>query len=149
MSLLAWDGAMRATNLIKVAAEAEILRLQHMLKRQGMRAAFGLVAVVFVIAVLVLVEVAVWQVLYLYIQSIYASLCLLGINLVLALGFALLATKSSPGRIEREALDLRRRAVKEVPASLALGSLVPIAGALFRSRRQKSRRWPFGQKRIR
>jgi hypothetical protein len=33
---------MRATNLVKVAAQAKIFRIQHMLKRQGVRAAFGL-----------------------------------------------------------------------------------------------------------
>ena len=40
--MLAWAATMRATNLVKVAAEAEILRIQHMLKRQGVRAAFGI-----------------------------------------------------------------------------------------------------------
>jgi hypothetical protein len=49
---------MRATNLVKVAAQAEILRIQHMLKRQGMRAAFGLAALVFVLGALVLANVA-------------------------------------------------------------------------------------------
>ena len=52
---------MRAVNLAKIAAEAEILRIQHMLKRQGMRAAFGLVAVLFALGVLVLAHVAGWQ----------------------------------------------------------------------------------------
>ena len=40
---------MRAVNLAKVAAEAEILRIQHMLKRQGVRAAFGLITVIFAV----------------------------------------------------------------------------------------------------
>ncbi len=140
---------MRATNLIKVAAEAEILRIQHMLKRQGIRAAFGAGALVFAIAGLISIEIVIWQVLRLYLQPIYVTLCLLGINLVLSLVFALLAAKSSPSRVEREALALRQRAVQEVPASLALGTLVPIAGTLLGSRRSKPRRWPFAQKRIR
>jgi hypothetical protein len=38
-----------------------------MLKRQGMRAAFGLVAVLFVLGVLVLAHIAGWQVLRLYV----------------------------------------------------------------------------------
>jgi|tagenome__1003787_1003787.scaffolds.fasta_scaffold20383244_1 hypothetical protein len=53
---------MRAVNLAKIAAEAEILRIQHMLKRQGMRTAFGLVAVIFALGVLVLAHVAGWQI---------------------------------------------------------------------------------------
>ena len=140
---------MRATNLAKVAAEAEFLRIQHMLKRQGIRVAFGLAAVVFVVAVLVLINVVIWQALCLYMQPLYASLCLLGINLAVALLFAFLAVRSSPSRVEREALALRQRAIQEIPASLTLGALVPIAGTLLRSGRKKSRGWPFGQKRIR
>ena len=139
---------MRVTNLAKVAAEAEFLRIRHMLKRQGMRAAFGLAAVVFAVAVLVLINVVIWQALCLYMQPVYASLCLLGINLAVALLFAFLAVRSSPSRIEREALALRQRAIQEIPASLTIGALVPIAATLLRSGRKKSQGWPFGQKRI-
>jgi hypothetical protein len=140
---------MRAINLIKLAAESEILRIQHMLKRQGIRAAFGAVAAVFAISVLILIEIIIWQVLKLYLQPLYATLCLLGINLVLAIVFALLAAKSSPGHVEREALVLRQQAVERIQSSLALGALVPVASNLLRSRRSKPRRWPFAQKRIR
>ena len=52
---------MRAVNLAKIAVKAEILRIQHMLKRQGLRAAFGLVAILLALGVLVLAHVAGWQ----------------------------------------------------------------------------------------
>ena len=52
---------MRAVNLAKIAVKAEILRIQHMLKRQGLRAAFGLVAILFALGVFVLAHVAGWQ----------------------------------------------------------------------------------------
>jgi hypothetical protein len=133
---------MRAVRLVKVAAEAEILRIQHMLKRQGMRVAFGLVAVVFGLGVLVLANVAAWQLLRLYVSPISATLILLGVNLVLAAIFGMLAARSSPGRAEREALAIRRRAVNEARSSLALGALVPIAGTLLRSRRGETRKVP-------
>ena len=71
---------MRSINLLKVAAEAELLRLRALLARQGRRAAFGAVAVIFMLGVLVLGEVAGWQVLRLYVASISATLILLGIN---------------------------------------------------------------------
>ena len=51
-----------------------------MLARQGRRAAFGAVAAIFVLGVLVLGEVAGWQVLRLYVMPISATLILLGIN---------------------------------------------------------------------
>jgi hypothetical protein len=126
---------MRATNLVRVAAEAEVLRIQHMLKRQGIRAAFGVAALIFAVGVLVLVNIACWQLARLYVSAIDASLIMLGANLVIAVIFGLLAARSSPSRTEREALDLRQRALAEARGSLALGALVPVAGALLRSRR--------------
>jgi hypothetical protein len=125
---------MRAVNLAKVAAEAEILRIQHMLKRQGMRAALGM---------LVLAHVAGWQVLRLYVPPIYATLILLGADLVVAAIFGTLAARSSPSGDEREALALRQRALHEARSSLALGALIPVAGALLRSRRNDTRKGPF------
>jgi hypothetical protein len=53
-------GVVRSVNLLKIAAEAEVLRYRCMVARQGRRAAFGAVALVFVLAVLVLGEVAAW-----------------------------------------------------------------------------------------
>jgi len=53
---------MRAVSLLRVAAEAELLRLRHMLMRQdagGLR----VIAAVFAVCVLVLVNVGGWQVL--------------------------------------------------------------------------------------
>jgi hypothetical protein len=129
---------MRATNLLKVAAEAEILRIQFMLKRQGIRAAFGLVALIFILGVLVLANVAVWQVLRMYIEPIYATLVLLGINLVIAVIFGILAARSSPSSTERDALQVRQRALREARSSLALGALVPAAGVLLRARRNNA-----------
>jgi hypothetical protein len=48
----------RSVNLLKIAAEAEVLRYRCMAARQGRRAAFGAIALLFVLAVLVLGEVA-------------------------------------------------------------------------------------------
>jgi hypothetical protein len=98
---------MRAVNLAKVAAEAEILRIRHMLKRQGMRAAFGLAALIFALGVLVLAHVAGWQVLRLYVPPIYATLILLVVDLMVAAIFGILAARSSPSHDEREALTIK------------------------------------------
>jgi hypothetical protein len=134
---------MRATNLIKIAAEAEILRIRHMLKRQGMRAAFGLAAVVFILGVLVLANIAGWQVLRLYVSAIYATSIMLGVNLLIAVILGLLAVRSSPSHTETEALAVRKRALREAQSSLALGAFLPVAGALLHSRRRDFRRRPF------
>jgi hypothetical protein len=134
---------MRAVNLAKVAAEAEILRIRHMLKRQGMRAAFGLVAVLFALGMLVLAHVAGWQVLRLYVPPIYATLILFGVDLVVAAIFGILAARSSPSGAEREALAIKQRALHEARNSLALGALIPLAGTLLRFRRNDTRKAPF------
>lgn len=144
-----WGIAMRAGNLAKVAAEAEILRIKHMLKRQGIRAGFGFVAVVFVLADLVLADVAIWQLLRMFVAPIYATLILLGVNLLLATLFGLLAARSSPGQTEREALAIRQRALGEARNSLAFTALIPVAGALFRRRRSGFRGFLSSQRRIR
>lgn len=134
---------MRAANLAKIAVEAEILRIQHMLKRQGMRAVFGLLAVIFALGILVLTNVAGWQLLQQHTQEIYATLIMLGVNLLFAAIFGLLAARSSPSRTERDALEIRRRALHEARSTLALGALIPVAGALLRSRQGDVRKGPF------
>jgi hypothetical protein len=134
---------MRAVSLLRVAAEAELLRLRHMLIRQGMRAAYGVIAAVFALGVLVLINVAGWQVLRWYVQSIYATLILLGVNAVIGAVFALLAARSSPGSVEREAMRIREQALHEARGSMALTALVPIAGTVLRARRSRPRRSPF------
>jgi hypothetical protein len=122
----------RSINLLKVAAEAEVLRLRALLARQGRRAAFGVVAVIFVLGVLVLAEVAGWQLLRLYVAPISATLILLGINLVIAGLFGMLAARSSPGHAEREALRIRRQALDAARGTLSLTAAVPVASTLLR-----------------
>ena len=114
-----------------------------MLKRQGKRAAFGLVAVLFALGVLVLAHVAGWQVLRLYVPPIYTTLILLGVDLVIAAIFGILAARSSPSGAERDALAIRQRALHEARNSLALGALIPLAGTVLRTRRNDARRRPF------
>ena len=126
---------MRSINLLRIAAEAELLRLRAMVARQGRRAAFGMVAFIFVIGVLILAEAAGWQALRLYVASIVATLILLGVNLVIAAIFGLLAMRSSPGHAEQEALRVRRQALDAARGSLTLTAIVPVATTLLRRRR--------------
>jgi hypothetical protein len=125
---------MRATNLAQIAAEAEILRIKRMLIRQGLRAALGLVAAVFLIAVLTLASIIAWQLLGLKFPPIVATLIMVGANLLLAIILGWIAARSSPNRTEREALDIRKRATGEARNSLTLPALIPVPGAKSRSR---------------
>ena len=130
---------MRSVNLLKIAAEAEVLRYRCMAARQGRRAAFGAIALVFVLAVLALGEVAAWLALYLCFAAIETTLILLGINLVIAIVFGLLAARSSPSRAEREALQVRQQSLDAARGAVSLAALVPVGNALLRHWRSNGR----------
>ena len=140
---------MRSINLLKIAAEAEMVRLRALLARQSRRAAFGVVVLIFALVVLTLAEVAGWQVLRLYVAPIPATLILLGINLAFTAIFGFLAARASPSHTEEEALRVRRQALEAARGSLAFTAAIPAATTLLRLRRsRRDRRWswlrPFG-----
>jgi len=130
----------RSINLLRLALDAEMLRLRAMATRQGRRAAFGSVAFIFALAVLAFAEIAGWQGLRLRVEAIPTTLILLGINLVIAAVFGLLAARSSPGLAEREALKVRRQALDAVRGSLLLTAALPAATTLLGFDRRGGRR---------
>ncbi len=117
---------MRTLRLARIAAEAEGLRLRSQLQRTAIRIGFGLVALVFLTGALVFVHVGIWYWLRLGVgwtqQS--CSFAIAAGDVVLAMFLMLLAARSGPGRVEMEALEVRRRAVQNVASSLALSSLL-------------------------
>jgi hypothetical protein len=129
----------RSIDLLKIAAEAELLRWQAIGKRQGWRVACVLVALVFLLGILTMCEVAGWQALSWRFTEISASLIMAGVNLVVALVFGLLALRSAPGRDELEALRIRQNALLETRSSLVIASLLPAARAVLRYRRRRKR----------
>ena len=131
---------MRSVDLLKIALEAELLRLRAMLARQGRRAAFAFAGLVFALAVLACAELAGWQGLRLWVEAIPATLILLGINLVIAAVFGLLAARSSPGHAEREALRVRQQALDAARGSLLITAGVPAATTLLGFGRRERRR---------
>lgn len=131
---------MRSFNLLRVAAEAELLRLRAMLVRQGRRAALGAVAVFFLLAALTLGEAAGLQLLRFYVPPISATLILLGINLAIAAVVGGLAARSAPGQVEREALRVRRQAVDAARGALTFTAALPVATTLLSLRRRRGER---------
>ena len=133
--------AVRSVNLLKVAFDAELLRLRAMMARQGRRAAFAVVALIFALAVLALAEATGWLALRHRFESIPATLILLGVNLVIAAIFGVLAARSSPGHTEQEALRVRRQALDAARGTLAFTAAVPAVTRLLGSGRDRTRRW--------
>ena len=129
---------MRAVELAKVAASAEALRLRRIARRQGLRAAFGAVAGVFAVAVLVVLHVVGWHLLAGHVTSVQASLILLGVDVVIMAIFGVLASRNVPDLIEQEALAIRQQAVIDMKASLTMmGMIAGVAGVALRSTAQQ------------
>ena len=124
---------MRALRLARVAAEAEGLRLRERMRRTAMRAAFGIVAMGFLAAAVIFAHVAAWFWLRVAWEAQYAALIVAGADLLLAILLAVLAARSSPGRIELEALAVRRRAIDSAASTLAFSALAMQLLRLFTS----------------
>jgi hypothetical protein len=140
LPLDAGDFVVRIISLLKIAAEAEVLRLRVTAERQGRRAALGAIALVFAIGALILAEMTGWQVLRLYVASIAATVILLGANLIIATVLGFFAARASPSRSELEALRVRRQALEAARGSLAFTAAIPAATALLRlGRGQRAR----------
>jgi hypothetical protein len=143
---------MRTLQLAKVAAQAEGLRLRSLAERQVRRAACGVIAFVFLISFLVAGHVAIGMSLAERFTPVESVLIVGAGDLVITLLLGAMAAFSSPGKIERAALEVRQRARAEIQASLTvpvlLGSaartvggrnlfnlLVMMTGRAFRRRR--------------
>jgi hypothetical protein len=129
---------MRALRLARIAAEAEGLRLRYSARRAAVRVVLGLVALGLLFGALVFCHIAAWYWLRQTWDRPPAALIIAGGELVLAVILVLLAARSSPGRIEAEALAVRRRALESAGNSLAfsalLTQLLPLVVRLWRRR---------------
>ena len=122
--------------LLRVALEAEGLRLSHRARRTSVRIVLGCFAVALLLAAVGFAHVAVWNWLRVSLAAQYVAAIFAGIDLVLALILGALAVRSVPGRVELEALAVRRRALEEAAASVTISALVVrLFDQLIRSRR--------------
>jgi hypothetical protein len=117
---------MRPIRLARIAAEAEGVRLRGMMTRIVTRAILAVVALVFVIGALVFGHVAAWYELRVGLDLSYLATAgiLGGADLLVALILLLLASRSSPSRVEIEAREVRRRAIEGIGSALTLTQLV-------------------------
>jgi hypothetical protein len=132
---------MRPVRLVRIAAEAEGVRLKGMVSRIATRAIFGVVAFLFVIGAIVFAHIAAWFELRTALDQTFLAATgeVAGFDLLVAIILGLLASRSSPSRVEREALDVRRKAVQAIGGSFSLAQLaLPVLriGANLRRRRR-------------
>ena len=125
---------MKALRLAQIAAEAEILRLRRIARRTTFRAAYGVLALVFLFFMLCLAHVAGGFALARHFQPVNAALIVLGVDLLIAVIFGALAARSGQDRIEREAIQVRRTALAQMSRSLALFALLAPVSRQMRKR---------------
>lgn len=110
--------------LARVALEAEGLRLNHRLRRTVISIAMGCVALALLMAALTFLHIGIWCWLRETLPGKYVAAILGGADVLLALVLVFLALRSTPGRVELEALQLRRRAMDDAAASLSFTTLL-------------------------
>jgi hypothetical protein len=116
---------MRPFRLARIAAEAELVRLRGMMTRIMTRVIFGVVALFFLLGAMVFAHVAAWYEIRVGLDQSYLATAgiLGGADLLLAIILLLLASRSSPSKVEVEALNVRRRAIEGIGSALTLTQL--------------------------
>jgi uncharacterized membrane protein len=123
--------------LLRIALEAERLRIGLHVRRTAARIVMGIIALVLVLGALGFGHIAAWYWLREHMAGQYVGLIFAGTDLLFALLFFVLAFRSSPGLGEIEALAVRRRALESATESLSMSALViRLVQQLTRSRRR-------------
>jgi hypothetical protein len=133
---------MRPVRLLRIAAEAESVRLRGMASRIAVRIVLALVAFLFLIGAVVFVHVAAWYWLrFDQGMSFYATSGILGgMDLLIAIVLLLLASRSGPSRVEREAIEVRRKAMEGIASVVTLSQLALPALRILTGLRRRGRR---------
>jgi hypothetical protein len=124
--------------LLRIALEAERLRIGLHARRTAGRVVMGSIALALLLGGLGFGHVAAWYWLRSYLLGQYVALIFTGVDLLLALLLFLLAFRSAPGLAEVEALAVRRRALEQAGESLTITALIfRVLEQLLRSRRSR------------
>lgn len=126
---------MRSTELLRVAAQAEVLLLKRQAKTTQRRVIYGVVAAVFAIAVFVCVHLMAGMALaqYAHLSPFVSVLIVFGGDLVVAGVFGLLASGEIKDPVIEEARALRDRSLAQAKDNLSAAAvLVPMGRMLGR-----------------
>ena len=124
---------MRTTQLVRIAAQAEVLLLKRQAKVAQRRVIFGVVAAIFGIAVFVTVHIMAGMALvqYAHLSPFVAVLIVFGADLLVALVFALLASGSVKDPVVEEARELRDRSLAQAKENLSSAAVLMPVGRLL------------------
>ncbi|HET9019569.1 MAG TPA: hypothetical protein VFN46_08285 [Acetobacteraceae bacterium] len=122
---------MRSFKLARVAAQAELLRLRRLVRRQVVRAVLGAIALTFLLICLAALHFAgYFGLLRAGIAPVWATLIVAGVDLLIGLIFLIAAASDTPDKVEREALQVREAAQRQLMETAAASAVV---GPLLRS----------------
>ncbi len=125
---------MQTTRLARIAVEAEKLRWQRRARRLAVRAVLGAIAGCFAVAALITLHVLGYIALRLDFPPLAAAAIVLAVDVVLATIFGIVALRDGPDAIEREALEVRQKAVAQIGETLAMFTMVRTVGSLLGKR---------------
>ena len=133
---------MRPVRLARIAAEAEGVRLRGLATRIATRVVLAVVALVFIIGAIAFAHVAAWYEIRIALDQTFlvTTGIMGGADLLIAFVLALLASRSRPSRVEREALDVRRKAIEGISGTLSVTQLLIPALRLMANMRRTARR---------
>ena len=134
---------MRPVRLARIAAEAEGVRLRGLATRIATRVVLAVVALLFIIGAIMFAHVAAWYEIRIALDQTFlvTTGIMGGADLLIAIVLALLASRSRPSRVEREALDVRRKAIQGISGTLSVTQmLIPALRLLANMRRARRRR---------
>jgi hypothetical protein len=117
-------------DLGRAAAAAEVLLLKRMVARQVTRAVLGAVAALFMVGVLILLHIVIYQALVPYLPPLGRSAILLGIDLLIAVVCGAMAMSNTPDAIEVEAKLLRDQSLMAMKESVAMTAVLGPMGSL-------------------
>jgi hypothetical protein len=122
----------RTTRLARLAAQAEILLIRREIKTIIRRAIYGAIAAVFTIAVIVLLHVLGYIALAQNagLSPLASAAIVLGVDLVFAGMFAVLANGAMKDPVAEEARLLRDQSLAQIKDTLTLASVFRPAGRL-------------------
>jgi hypothetical protein len=115
---------MRVLRLAESAFSAEGLRLRMMLRRVIIHAALATLGLVFLIGALAVAHVLIFLLLRPQFGPLNGLLILLAADLVIGILLLLVAANGGPGKVERQALELRERARLQVIDTLARATII-------------------------
>lgn len=128
---------MRTLRLVRVAAEAERLRLRRLARRTVLRVAMALACAVFATAALCVIHVVIWLALVPHVSPLGAALILFGIDIVIAVVLGFIAASDRPGTVEAESRQIRQHALSELKTTFTLAILTRTAIRILRELRRR------------